>query len=463
MPEGMVQLEWPNIWQGLNLEGDGKHIPAESWAVCTNFFYLDPQTLRGRGGIRQTYTGSGQVCAMYYWDYEDTLYWATTSNNLYKGGTLVSGPAENVTSMVSFGVGATPKLIVAEAKDAQDHTLHTYDGTTYATLTGTDVPTAERLLVKDGKLWATCDTAFPSRVYYSKGGDEETWTTAYPDAGAFDVAPTADGDIVDWIDAFGALYIFKQRGVYRVIGEPPDYRVYRIGSADGVIAGTVADVGKGILFCTSRGVFVVDPSGEVGTPNLAQRVYQNIDGELETASAAYCPEAGAYIISSSGSKYMWVCNLNNRPDVWTHWYFGTTNMSCVYNGNGLWIGGTNGKVYSYDHDNEEDNTGSNSDVTPLQLVTADWDMGSLVNRKAFYYLDGRLNLQENAACRVRTWKDGGHATAITDDSLAAGARNMIRTGYNVERLSVQLDYGTLTGIPGFAGLRLYVKKLGAIK
>jgi len=438
---------------GLNTELDADHMPAECLAAATNMYYQTPSLLRSRGGFDLLHdTGSSNdVTRLYYWDLDSKLYIANDNAELFKDTTAVAGVAENVTSMVSFGVGATPTLIVAEEKGAQDHTLHTYDGTTYAKLTGTAVPNAQKVMARaDGRLLATCDPDHPSRLYGSDVGAHTIWQGAYGGAFWMDIAPGQDGDIVDWIDYQQALYVWKERAVYRVAGDhPQNYTRQRLYSCETVIPGTIVDVGNGVLYATQSGVFPLNIVQQSEEYDLTRRIETYIQAKLGATRAAFSREMGAYIMTCKDT-IIFVSNVANRPDVWTL-FSPPTSMSCAYQGPKFYLGSVNGKVYIYDHDDFKDDAAAFT----VQLTTGNWDIGDQLKRKNIRFVSGLLNGAENATATIKMHVDGSGAASQTT-ALTAGTRNLIECNLSAVELAIDVTYTSLTGPCYFGFIELRV-------
>jgi len=427
-------------------------------------FYLNPQMLRSRGGFDNFCTAGGsRITLMYYWSYDNLLYVANNNGQLFKcvsgTATPVTGPAENVLSIAAFtDSGGTAKLIIAEDKGAQNHTLHTYDGTTYAAITGTSVPDAEKVLTRFDRVFATGKVAEPDKIFFSEQGDETTWSGAYNEGGWVQVAPGHDGDIIDWIDFEGALYVFKEHAIYRMPGDHPQTWVpQKLMSSDAVIAGTAVDCAKGLLYATSHGVFPVNISSQTESEDLTRQIEQELQAVLSTAKAAFSPELGAYIIVT-GATTAYVSNLSNRPDVWTKFTL-TPTIYSIYEGNGLYIGASDGKVFLYNHDGYEDN----SAAFTVSFKTGDWDLGEKLHRKEIVYLEGAINAKENATATPSLYADGGGTTkTLAPASYATTARNLSRCRFDCETLALGVAYTNLTAPCAFAGAAIHGKLKEAI-
>jgi hypothetical protein len=280
------------------------------------------------------------------------------------------------------------------------------------------------------------------------------WTAAWDVAGYWDVAPSHDGDFVDWIDYNGTLHIFKERGIYALTGDSPaGVTVQKTVKADGIKGGTVADCGKGVLYCTSYGVF---PLGAAATSenNLARNNLTSIAAFLAagTPKAAYSPELGCYIIVN-GTTTAWVLNLNNRFDVWTTFSLPAA-MTNIYQGGGLWLSSAT-NLWTYDHDGIPE--------AAVSLKTGDWNFGDMLPLKNIREIEGNLNAMQNATAAVAIYVDGSGTASQTSTFAATAARQMDICNVNGERLALGVTYTSMTGPPAFGGALVRVVPKGDIK
>lgn len=444
------RIQWPFPDRGLNLELDQRHIPPDQLQACTNLYYARPDLLRSRGGIDATYTGStgDDIQVMYWWDEDSKLYHGDDDAHLYKNSTAVTGPTTNVVDMVAFG----DLLIVVEVLTAS-HTLHTYSGSSYAALSGTDVPqNVKRVLVKHGRLFALGD----DYIYWSDAGDATVWTGGFQQGGRLAVAKGQDGHCQDWIDYDGRIYIWKERGVYVLNGDhPSNFTVQKIESCPPVVARGLADVNAGIVFTTTEGIWPVGRK-YMGEPHdLTRDVQGTLTPSLASANCAYSPELGCLVLVV-GTTTGWLCNVNNRPDVWTQISLPVA-MDSVYEGNGLWFGGTDGKVYGYSH------TGYEDDSTPftVSLKTGSFDVGDPLHKKELLYFEGHVNATATATATVGLFADEA-GSATVSQAFATTARNIFPCSFNCERVAVQVAYTVLTAPCAFAGFALQGNRKGEI-
>jgi len=448
----LQQVVWPFPGDGINSEMGANEIRPTELSVCTNMYYQSPYLLRARGGISTVYNGDGTnaVNVMYYWEKDSKLYHGDNAKHLYASGVLKATGAQNVVDMCSFGT-VTPVLIVAENETANP-SLHTWDGTTYATLTGTDVPKARRIMPWHNRLLGTNSADFPYRIFWSAGGSSTVWSGAYGEGGWLDIAPGEGGAFCDWIEHNGVVYIFRQRAIYRVMGAPPNLQWDKVQEADGVVAGTVADCGRGVLYATYYGAFPLGIPRGSDAYDLSRRIETVFQAFVASgASAAYSPELGAWILVN-GTTIGRVSNVTNRPDVWTAFALPAA-MKTVCCGGGLWFGSTVGKVYAYDHDALVDDV-----ATTISKVfkTGNWNFGDELHRKNVRFVEGPINAGENATATLALYADGA-GTATTTTTLTAAARQIGKINFNCIKAALGVTYTSPTGPPSFGGARLWVE------
>ena len=346
------RVEWPFPKLGLFTELDSAHIPPDALTICQNAYYLTPNVLVGRGGIDLAYhpaqAAGHEVRRMYWWYETDQLIWADEDRRLFKANTYIGQTHQLVRSFASFGTDDDPLLYVAENRGGEDHTIHTYDNTTYAILVGTNIPLVEKIMVRHQRLWGTHCDAYPSRVYWSDVNDATNWAGNAAQGGWLDVAPGEDGEIVDWVEYGGVLYIFKRHNVYAVTGWNDDtYEAHQVSRIDHFRGGTAQDVKTGVLYA---GLHSVSPLGtRWGTTesNLTRHVQTDMTdflGETD-AEAAYSEQLNCYMLCN-GTNTLWVSSLSNRPDVWSTFLM-PFNCVQVYQGKVLCFGSDNGEIWYY--------------------------------------------------------------------------------------------------------------------
>lgn len=441
----LQRIAWPFPWGGLRTDLDPEYLEPHYLADCTNVYYPDPATLRSRGGFHELYHVGGAVGPMFYWHKDSKLYWGDDATHLYRNGVSVTGVKNDVTDIISFGTAAKPRLIVAEQKVGEDHTLHTWDGTTYAKLVGHSVPNVTKLLPLWGRVLGYGDADNPSRVYYCKVNDVTQWAGAWGEGGFFDVFPDQNGPIIDWGYFRDAVYIVKRYGVYILAGrQPVSWMVSPFEAAFFTMANSIADCNAGVIYGARQGIFTLGRGYGGETHNLSRTIRTQLC-PLTTIRTEFDPQLNAYILVNRTST-VWLSNQDNRPDVWTKWTAPAT-MSSVHRGYELYFGSTGGRVYKYMPDSTSDTA-----LTPaLTAITAEfktpfWDIESPVTIKNIRFIHGALNAADKATLTVSIYADGA-AAAMRTYTILAGGQNIIGdVNLNVQRsVALKFNYSTMTG------------------
>jgi hypothetical protein len=458
-------MEWPFPNSGLNTEVAGAHKPPAFLDDVENMYLAGPNQLRSRGGFSVLHTASGPVTCLYYWPHDDTLYHAH-GTSLYAGDTLIATADGTITDMVGFGAGAEPDLIVAEEKGDRDHTLHTWDGSSYEQLTGEAVPCATRLLVRASRLYAFGDEDNPSTIYFSSPSKATQWLGAFGEGGAIPVAPGSHGPIVDWQDRDGILIIFKRGCMYQLAGDhPAAFQLRPVGRVGGVIGGTSADCVRGILYGTQNGVYPVGQVQMSESDDLTRYVQSDLQGILRGFSssavgtriprrAGYSRDLNAYVLVD-GTETAWVSNIAVRPDVWTRFTLPSAADVVCGNAGGFFYGDSAGNVYQYDHDTVKDG----ATAFDVSFRTVDWDVGLNLKQKTAYKMEGAFNGGENSTVTLELFTDA-ESTPVHTETLTPGDINRFKFNINFRQIGWKATYTNLTGPARFGGSVIYLHGLG---
>ena len=475
------RIDWPFPWAGVQSELDPQQIPPVFLKEADNLYYPSAGIMRTRGGIDLAYhnaLAAGDIRTFFSWAHDDHLYWGDEADHLFRNNTNVPGVAENVTSIVAYGYpdeDEDPVLFVCEEQGGEDHSIHTWDGTTYAQLMGTEVPDdVTHLMIRFGRLWAFKQGG--DYVYYSEAGHPPNFGGNFGEGGSFPVFPGIDGTLQDWCVYRNNLYLFKERAIYVLVGDQPvNWGLRYFEACDTPIPGTICDCTMGTLFCTARGVYVLGRGYRGESHNLLRFVQQAVQPHLLTARAAYVRQLGVYIVVLD-EREMWVSNVDNRPDVWTRWYVpgnpdpepkeaspspfpsgGVLDFSGIYDGDRLYFGTSAGNVYAYDP------AGLTDEGAPFypRFTTGHWHMGSLLREKNIRFVEGRMNGADAATTRVRLFADGA-AVPVVDRTLDAD-EDLMQVNFGCQRLGMQVLYTNLTGPAYLGDIALHVVPWGDVE
>jgi len=455
--------QWPTPSMGLFLELDPAHVPPNALVRAENLFYPFKGTLRSRAGFDTLHdlSAAGSVQGMYYWPEDDSLYWWDDSANLFKDGSEIAGGSisNNIQDVVAFGSNGTRKLYIAEAKGSQDHTIHTWDGSSYAQLTGDNIPAGEKLMVRFNQLWVTKVDGEPSHVYWSAYGDPTTFVSAWGGPGFNIISRGSHGDIVDWATYKDVLYFLKEQGIYAMLGDrDANFREKFIGDENGLQAGTVADCISGLLFATDRGVFPIGRRYKGEMHDLTRNIERDIQPLLASASAAFSQTYGSYLLTT-GNNTVWVSNVQQRPDVWTRWTF-RPKISCAYEGDKLYLGTTDGRILEHTPDSFDDD----SLPYPVGIKTGFWDMGSRQVETEIDHVGGSMEASGQADVTASLLIDNKDIPERrTTKTFTSGDIALLKQKLIARTLAVELEYSQLSGPVYFTGLRLAGQGFGDVK
>jgi len=300
-------------------------------------------------------------------------------------------------------------------------------------------------MVRFGRLFATADANQPSRIYFSDVGDATVWSGAFDQGGWFDVAPGEDGEILEWIEFRGVLYVFKTYGLYRILGDlPSSFTVQRVEDLKDFLPGTVADVRQGVMYGTRDGIYVLGQARHDEVFKVSETIDTDMRRALdisETCRATYSTELNAYLLTTNNPDYLapaghsgriWVSNLNVRPDVWGVFDPGFP-IENIYQGPLLYAASAT-EVYEYVHTGRGGNP---------KFKTGYWDFGDQARLKHIQYIQGAINARDNCTVTVtpfyRTEEVDSHAAEFT---IGINERNLLRLNKNCESMAIQVEYST---------------------
>ena len=309
------------------------------------------------------------------------------------GSSGPDGTWDDITGALSFSASANNLATFALGQD----TLIIEDGigtTSPYKWTGTgdvvylqgNAPTATIVAYHKRMAFAAGSSTNPSTLYFTDVGDIENWDTGL--SGNVSVE-TNDGSVIRaLVPGFDALYIFKDKSIWRLTGDDKDtFVLQRMVSDLGVTSpNAVSLIGNEFIFTSSQGnVYIYD--GSIGVKLISSK----IDGTLEAANfdrfqyvASTVFDDDYYLaISSSGSDahdILMVYDTFNEG--WTKFVGIKANALAVAdNGSGedmLIFGDYLGYVYNYpDGTNDDGRAISSSYITkqyrfPESGTIKDW-------------------------------------------------------------------------------------------
>lgn len=216
-----------NNFNGLNTKSDRTLIEDNQARAILNIDFKNIGEISKRPGYAKWGTaiaGSTGIQSMYTFTYNggaNTKHIVTSGTKVY-----VYNSSTDVYDELDTGYTTGLKFNFITFKDYciwvnGTDVAKKYDGTTVTTLGGTP-PVCKYIMLHKNYVFMAGAADYPSRLYYSKLDDHETW---YPTAGAgfFDVNPD-DNDHIEGLAVLrDALVIYKSKKAYLLYGDTPTY------------------------------------------------------------------------------------------------------------------------------------------------------------------------------------------------------------------------------------------------
>ena len=143
---------------------------------------------------------------------------------------------------------------------------------------------------------------FQNRVWYSAHNKPHNFSQR----NFIDIAAT-DGDRIVCIRAlFDTVYVFKQRHIYKIVGEPDaGLQVLPVSYERGCIAKrTAITSGDKLYFLDRAGLLTIDAAGGLPGAPVSEKIRKFIldatDGQIQNACAAWWPDKKLYLLALPG-------------------------------------------------------------------------------------------------------------------------------------------------------------------
>jgi hypothetical protein len=367
-----------------------------------------------------------------------TFRWSSDGGESWKGvGIAITGTAQTLEEGVTVTFGSTT-----------GHALE--DRWTFDAIPYPDIPQMKRIMTRWGRIFGFIN----DYLYWSAPFDETNWGGYEGEGDWLGIWPGEYGDIVDFIDIGGTLYVWKERALFAVRGDDPSkFVVELLTEFDSPIAHTVFNCKEGVAYATENGVYPLGaPASEA--VDWTRRIEQAIKPSLQnTSQAVYSDELCAYLLMD-GSDTVWVSNHHNRPDVWTQFKL-PFSATCGEQGGGeLYLGSADGSIYQYKSNDCLDD----SSVFDVYLATADWDIGEKLYRKDISTVEGVFDGGGGSIATVEVYKNGGSSPDQTKVfASGSGDRQIFRYEANIETIKIKITYTALAEAVKFQGLALRAK------
>lgn len=247
------------------------------------------QTRSGYAKINSSTVGADTSCTgiKYYEKASGSQYLVA----VFDDGTIrkmdySSGPDgtwDDITGALSFtnGVNVPASFTVAEdtllIEDGIGTTApYKWTSSGNAAALGGSPPNAKIITYHKNMAFAAGNSSNPSTLYFSDLGDIENWTTGL--SGNFNIETNDGTSIRALIPGFDALYIFKDKSIWRLSGDDKDNFVLQRMIPDlGTLSNqSVARLGSDIIFVSDQGdIFIYD--GSIGVKNISSKIEATID------------------------------------------------------------------------------------------------------------------------------------------------------------------------------------------
>ena len=223
-----IYLDFSNFAGGLNLRTAPENINDNELAACVNMTYSSaPGKLRTRAGIGESIADFDARVMGLVW-YKNQLLAATKDkkfSHVWLNQELTPPTIGTLT-----GTGWRPMFCEygGELFIASNGQLQKYDGTSLTTIS--DAPSSNVIWARAGRLF--CVESGTDTIRGSAVGDAETWTIPLSpvdsDPVSIDIGYKVAGKIVAVIPGLTDVIVFKERGIFRLIGEYPDWSVKEV-------------------------------------------------------------------------------------------------------------------------------------------------------------------------------------------------------------------------------------------
>lgn len=181
----------------------------------------------------------------------------------------------SVNYLADFAIAQDNVIITLNATTQQKPFKWTGTGRTTALTSDADCPVATIVEYHKNHLCLSGNDSYPSRVYFSELDDITDWTAT----DFFDVE-TSDGTRVrGLISAFDALYIFKDRSIWRLSGtNRDDFVLEKLVSGVGTLSQQSISIVNNLIYFTTAQNDIVVYDGAYSIKFISQKIRSTISG-----------------------------------------------------------------------------------------------------------------------------------------------------------------------------------------
>ena len=290
-------LDFSNFAGGLNLRTAPENIADTELAACVNMTYsTSPGKLRTRAGIGEALEEFSTRVKGMYW-YSGQLLVATNDKKLWK---VATSDQETTAEIGTLSGGWRPMWCEFGGKlyIASHSTLQEYDGTTLTTITG--APNADVVYARAGRVY--CSYHGSDTIHGCAVGDPTQWTVPVSPTDAdpveVQIGYKVAGAITAIVPALTDVIVFKEHGIFRLIGEYPDWSIKEV-TRDEAVA-------NHHCVCSVAGfVYYLDDFKGL-------RILQGTQGYEEIAPAEALPNVNPWIREHMNHDYSGIWHLPAR-------------------------------------------------------------------------------------------------------------------------------------------------------
>lgn len=471
MPPRVAKLPLPMPLRGVNTEEPAEYLGVDEAATLDNFYFERPEALEMRGGLHLLATSpAGGVAAgpMVYWPARNSI----VVN--YAGNVWEYRIALDAWILIRARIGVWPRdvglAVYGPAGASQVYLGATpaqpmgrWDGVVYTPLVGPTIPLGRRFMVRWSQLLTFGDPNFPHIVFACDALDATNWTTST--SYYLEFASGAGGEIVDWAEVGGSLYVFIGHGasqygsVWRLDGyAEANFAKREVFKGLRCYQDTAAGTPQNAMFTTPQGVFDIRTleTGAMTQNSASESILSKVQAMTDPV-AIYSPQFDAYLLSEKGTTETWVANLAANPSSWTRFSWDPITINCMCSGgHRLYMAQANGNVHYYDPATHQDTGGGGAPTREIEPLwkTADMD---LEDTSAIKNIRGVLGDFQNAGAtsvEVKLYKNHGGAPVLTKSMSIA---DQFRCNINARTLQAQLTFKTPTRRVKFGHLGLLTR------
>jgi len=238
-------------------------------------------------------------------------------------------------------------------------TTRKWDGVaaSFSALLGTPPANAKYIAVYKGRVWIANHGGGKSRINYCVEGNAEDWTTA-GQAGFYDIDPDDGDEITGLIAADNALYIFKRRTVYMLIGwNPTNFEVRPVKRNYGCAEHrSLVNMGPFVIYLSDYGLHSLSTDKQ---GLLHPALEFDLRGLTKTGTQAtryndlYILAYDSDANGRNDSAYV----LDTLTGAWTRWTNINARSWCLKLDNTLLSGGADNKTIVRQHDTTDNDEG----------------------------------------------------------------------------------------------------------